>query len=222
MENHEAKDEFLFYSRLSLTELTGLRAVNLEQLLALVKEVPDSCIFHHTHRFLRQHLHLSPEPPNDFAYWVFHALGEARLAEALASIDIVRLDSLRAIREKIASTMEDYMARSVSARQRFASENETFHFLKSVSFIFPTGRTARTLPEFAGQIRQISMDSIYFHMFEARLRLEKGDNDFSLWLAESAGEPEIAEAVSRLDPYTCTAEGLRSRILDIVERRRAA
>jgi len=222
MPTAEAKDEFRFYSRLSLTELTGLRAANLEQLLALVREVPDSCIFHHTHRFLRQHLHLSPEPPNDFAYWVFHSLGEDRLAEALASIDIVRLESLGAIRAKIVSTIEDYLSRSVQAKQRFASEDEAFYFLKSVSFVFPTGRTAGSLQEFAAQIRQITIDSIYFHMFEARLRLEKGNNDFSLWLSESAGEPELAQAITRLDPYTCTAEGLRSRILDIIERRRAA
>lgn len=218
----EANDEFRFSSRLSISELTGLKAYNLEQLVALLKEVPGSCVFHHTHRFLRQHLHLSPEPPNDFAFWVFHSIGEGKLAEALASIDIVRLESIRAIRESIVTTIENYLRENVQARQRFASENEAFHFIKSVSFIFPTGHTAKNLSEFAAQLKVITIDSIYFHMFEARLRLEKGDNDFSLWLSKSAGEPGLAEAISRLDPYTCTAEGLRGQIVAIVERRLSA
>jgi hypothetical protein len=52
-------------------------------------------------------------------------------------------------------------------------------------------------------------------MFEAKLRLEKGDNDFSIWL-RSAGKEEEAEQISRLDPYTFTLEGLRERLLKIV------
>ncbi len=72
----EAKEPFKFYTRLHLTELTGLRAINLSQLAALIRKVPGSSIYHHTHRFLQQHQYLSPEPPNDFAYWVSEILGE--------------------------------------------------------------------------------------------------------------------------------------------------
>ena len=66
----KAKEPFRFYTRLHLTELTGLRVSTLSQLLGLLKEVPELGIYHHTHRFLQQHQYLSLEPPNDFAYWV--------------------------------------------------------------------------------------------------------------------------------------------------------
>lgn len=61
-------ESFRFYTKSNLTELTGLKAVNLTELLELIRAMPGSCIYHHTHRFLIQHQYLSPEPPNDFAY----------------------------------------------------------------------------------------------------------------------------------------------------------
>ncbi|HCD38372.1 MAG TPA: hypothetical protein DEQ77_06580, partial [Candidatus Omnitrophica bacterium] len=68
-ELYKAKEPFRFFTRLHLTELTGLRASILSQFLSLIKEVGGASIYHHTHRFLQQHQYLSPEPPNDFAYW---------------------------------------------------------------------------------------------------------------------------------------------------------
>ena len=70
-----AAEPFRFYTRLHLTELTGLRAAGLVQLVRLLKSVPGGSIYYHTHRFLQQHQYLSPEPPNDFAYWVREILG---------------------------------------------------------------------------------------------------------------------------------------------------
>ena len=49
----KAKQSFRFYTRLHLSELTGLRASTLSQLLELIKKVPGSSIYHHTHRFFR-------------------------------------------------------------------------------------------------------------------------------------------------------------------------
>src|SRR3989338_10309421 len=104
----KAKDPFKFYARLHLSELTGLRATTLEQLLKLIKRVSGSCIYHHTHRFLQQHQYISPEPPNDFAYWVSEVLGEGELGEMLASIDTVQYATIRQLREKIIATIETY------------------------------------------------------------------------------------------------------------------
>jgi hypothetical protein len=51
---------------------------------------PPSVVFQHTHHFLVQHQELSPEPPNDFAYWVATVLQEDELGERLAAVDTVR------------------------------------------------------------------------------------------------------------------------------------
>jgi len=208
---------FKFYTRLHLTELTGLRASNLSQLLKLIKKVPGSCIYHHTHRFLQQHQYLSPEPPNDFAYWVSEVLGEAALGEELASIDTIRFNTIRALREEIIETIEYYIKNNFFSRLKFSSEGEEFHFMKSVSFISPTKYIAYNLSDFAEILKKVTIDSIYFHIFEARLRLEKPANDFSCWIETSLGIKELADRIANLDPYTYTLDDLRQVLINVIE-----
>jgi hypothetical protein len=62
------------------------------------------------------------------------------------------------------------------------------------------------------------MDSIYFHIFEARLRLEKEVNDFSNWIEHSLGNQKLALKIARLDPYTCTMEDLRKTLTALLEK----
>lgn len=214
-----AKEPFRFYTRLHLSELTGLRASTLGQLLSLIKKVPGSCIYHHTHRFLQQHQYLSPEPPNDFAYWVTEILGEDELGEKLASIDTIQHSTIRSLREKIAQTIEDYLRSNAWAKLRFAREGEEFHFIKSLSFLLPTNYIACDLREFVNILKIITVDSIYFHIFEARLRLKKGSNDFSNWFENSIGNKKLADEISMLDPYTHTLEGLRNSLANMIESR---
>src|SRR5215813_11902395 len=44
-----ARDAFRFYTRLTLTRLTGLRASDLAELMEHLRPVPPSVVFHHTH-----------------------------------------------------------------------------------------------------------------------------------------------------------------------------
>jgi hypothetical protein len=218
---NKAKEPFRFHTRLHLTELTGLRAMNLSQLLELIKDVPGSSIYHHTHRFLQQHQYLSPEPPNDFAYWVTEILGEDELGERLSSIDTISYSTIRGLRDKIVETISDYLKDNAMAKLRFAREGEEFYFIKSVSFILPTDYVASDLKEFADILKKVTIESIYFHVFESRLRLEKNDNDFSNWIGTSLGNKELAIRISKLDPYTHTLEGLRNNLVEMVEREAA-
>ncbi|MBU1913364.1 MAG: hypothetical protein KKB22_07520 [Candidatus Omnitrophica bacterium] len=215
----KAIEPFRFYTRLHLSELTGLRASTLGQLSDMIKQVSGSCIYHHTHRFLQQHQYLSPEPPNDFAYWVSKVLGEDELGERLASIDTVQFSTIRRLRDKIVATIEDYLKNNLSAKLKFAGKGEEFHFIKSVSFVLPTNYIAYNLREFTDIVKNITIDSIYFHIFESRLRLEKKTNDFSNWIETSIGDKELSDKISKLDPYTHTLEDLRKTIIKIVEQK---
>jgi hypothetical protein len=212
-------EPFRFYTRLHLTELLGIRASTLPELIRFVRSVPGSSIYHHTHRFLQQHQYLSPEPPNDFAYWVTEALGEEALGERLASVNTVQFGDIRSLREAIVSTMERYAGGYPRALTKSADPGEEFFFMKSVSFILPTRHEARTLEEFAGILEGVTADSLYYHMFESRLRLEKQTNDFSTWFSGSLGDATLAVEVERLDPYTHTMEGLRRSLLRLMRRR---
>lgn len=215
----QAGNPFAFHTRLNLSELTGLKAYNLEQLLACIQKVPGSSIYHHTHRFLQQHQYLSPEPPNDFSYWIHGILGESELSENLVSIDTVEFSSIHELRQSIVKTIQDYLGANPSAKLKFASEGAEFYFIKSVSFVVTTSHVAYNLADFVRILSEITVDSIYFHVFEARLRLGRKTNDFSYWIESSLGDAVLADEISRLDPYSCTMEDLRRNIIQCVERR---
>ena len=210
-------EPFRFYSRLYLTELTGLKAGDLRGLLGNLKTLPESSIYYHTHRFLQQHHYLSPEPPNDFAYWIRSILQEEEVGERIASVDTIQFTSIEDLRRKFIGIIEDYMERT--GKNPDAPEGYEFHFMKAITFVIPTPHYALSLKEFYEIMQRVSVHSIYYHMFEARLRLKRETNDFSNWLEGQLGEKEMAERITRLDPYTHTLEGLRRRILAIAKRR---
>jgi hypothetical protein len=207
---------FFFYTRLNLVELLARKATNLDGLLEGLRYVSGSSIYYHTHRFLQQHHYLSPEPPNDFAFWVTNSLGLDRGGELLASVDTVGFRSIEGLRKRLIDILEpivlDRGYRSVECQ-----EGEEFHFMSCRTFVLPTPYQARDLREFRDVLRKVSINSIYYHIFEARLRLERADNDFSNWF-EGIGQKELAEEISRLDPYTITLEGLRKKIIQQVSR----
>jgi hypothetical protein len=209
-----ARSPFHFWTRLTLTRLTGRRAVDLAELVEHLRAVPPSVIFHHTHHFLVQHQHLSPEPPNDFAFWVTNVLQEDRLGERLAAIDTVQYRSLKQLRTRIATVIEEYL--EANRQLRTAPPGEEFHFMDAVSFLVSTPHRATTLAEFAQALGEVGTGSIAFHLFEAQLRVAGEDNDFSRWLEHELEERQVADAIRRLDPYTYTLEGLRQRLLAIV------
>jgi len=213
----KAKEPFHFGSRTHLTELTGLKAKNLRELVDVLKRAPDAVIYYHTHHFLEQHHYLTPEPSNDFAIWVGDALGDEVLGERLASVDTFGFPNLGALRERLVAIIEEYLSSGSNFRE--AMPGREFHFMKSVSVTLPTSYVAHDLREFVEALRKISLGSLYFHVFESRLRLGRGLNDFSIWLQDSLGETELGEEISRLDPYTYTLEGLRSALIQLIEKR---
>jgi len=210
---------FRFYTRLHLRVLTGLKASNMTEFLELLKKVPGSSIYYHTHHFLQQHEYLSPEPPNDFAHWITNALNEEALGEKVASIDTIQYPAIRYLRNEIIRIIEDYLKKNPRTKLRFASPDKVFHFIESISFVLPTPYIAKDLRDFAEILKNVTIDSVYFHMFEARLRLEMETNDFSFWLGTSLMEEELASKITSLDPYTYTMEALRKKLIELVEER---
>ncbi len=210
----KAREPFHFQSRTYIKELTGLKARNLMELADILKKVPDSVIYYHTHHFFEEHHYLIPEPSNDFAVWVKDSLGEEVLGERLESINPFEFSNLNSFRERIIATIEEHLPNT-----REAMPGREFNFMKSVSIIISTPYVAHDLREFVEALRKISLGSLYFHVFEARLRLGKGMNDFTIWMQDSLEEFELGEDIARLDPYTYTLEGLRSAFIQLIEKR---
>jgi small-conductance mechanosensitive channel len=213
----KAKEPFRFYDRVHLKELSGLKARNLRELTEILKNAPDSIVYYHTHHFLEEHHYLTPEPANDFALWVSDVLGDVVLGERLASVDAFEFPNLGALRERLVNVMEECLAQGSELRQ--APEGQEFHFVKSLSFILPTPYVAHDLREFLEALRKLSLSSLYFHIFESRLRLQRATNDFSLWLEQSLDEPDLANEIAKFDPYTFTLEGTKSQLIRLIEKR---
>ena len=214
---NRALEPFEFHSRLNLTLLTGRRARDLAELVENLKSVPGSVVYHHTHHFLVQHQFLSPEPPNDFAYWVSNILLEERLGEELAAIDVLRFSTIHDLRDALVRVVQAHLDRVTDVRA--APPGMEFHFMRSVSFVLKTGLQAHDLKEFRDALEHASLSSISYHMFDARLRLERGDNDFSKWIETALGEKQLAAALRTMDPYTQTEEGLRGSMIAMINRR---
>jgi len=213
----KAKEPFRFSSRAHLAELTGLKARNLNELVAVLKKAPDAVVYYHTHHFLEQHHYLTPELSNDFAIWVGDALGDEVLGERLATVDAFTFPNLVTLRDRLAAIIEEYVSKGSNFRE--AMPGREFHFMKSVSVIIPTAYAVHDLREFVEALRKISLGSLFLHVFDARLRLGKGLNDFSIWMQDGLGDTELAEEINRLDPYTYTLEGLRLALIQLIEKR---
>jgi hypothetical protein len=205
-------EPFYFYTQFNLVEILNKKSKNVMELLEGIKVVPDSSIFYHTHKFLEQHHYLLPEPANDFAYWISDVLEENTLGEEIGSIDIIEFPSIKELRNRFIEILKEYLRNN---HIRDCPEGSEFHFMACKTFILPTPYVAHNLKEFKEILKKITKSSLYFHIFEARTRLGKVDNDFSRWLRD-LGKDEIAAEVSHLDPYTYTLEGLREKIISVI------
>jgi small-conductance mechanosensitive channel len=212
-----ASEPFYFKTQTHMTDLTGLKASNLQELVKIVKQAPDSTIYYHSHRYLEEQQYLVPRPSNDFSRWVKEALENAELAEKLANLNIFKLKSLPAFKDKMVHIIEEYLQHN--QYQRELVKGREFYFMDSVSVILPTTYAAHDLRELVESLRKISPASLYFHIFESRLRLEGDLNDFAVWLDKSMGEPELSREVTSIDPCAISLEGLRSSLVQAIEKR---
>jgi hypothetical protein len=211
-----AREPFHFNTRTHLAEMTGLKARDLPELAALLKSMPEPVIYYHTHHFLEENQKLKPELYNDFSLWVRNTLENDTLAERLTRFNTFEYRDLLGFRDKTVRIIEEYLARDCC--QREAPRGGEFYFMKSVSVVLPTPYAAHDLREFVEALRRVSHGSLYLHIFESGLKAGRGTNDFSLWLEKYLGEADLGREIARIDPYTYTLEGLRSLLIQTIEK----
>ena len=212
MGNSESKP-FVFDTELRLVVLTGIKVSRIAELRHTVSRIPGSSIFFHTHQVYLAHNFQKPLYYNDFAIWVSQALREEALAEKLAAIDLLAFTTIRELRLAILQTIDDYIETRGESTQP-CRPDEAFHFCRSRSFVMPTGIVAYDVPEFFAKLHLISDASLYFHFFEARLRLGRRTSDFSRWLKDQ-GREDLASAIDGLNPYVRTLAELKQDIVRI-------
>ncbi len=214
MPKSETSDgSFEFRQCVSIIKSTGKRAKNLRELRDLITEISDECVFHHTYKyFLKEHI---LEYTNDFAHWAGESLEESVLAEQLSNIDPYDFKDIQDLRTKIISVIDRYLERFPEPREVIPGEE--FYFNETMTIIFPIGIRVKNLAEFLTAVRYIDTDSIYYHFFEARVRLGGGTDDFSRWIEDAFGKTNLVNRIRTIDPFMHSLEGIRSLIDQAVE-----
>jgi len=213
---HKPGTPFYFNTSEHLMRIGRERATTLAELLQALQTCPEDSIFQHTFRTLQEHHFIRQGFSNDFAHWSLSACHEPVLAEKLASVDVREFTAIEGLRHKMIEIVEDFLQKHPRSASRVA--NEPFYFCASDIVVLPTSFVANSLAGFLDGLKQVSVHSIHHHFIEARLRLHLMSNDFSQWLTEEIGLPRTADSIERIDIYTNTMEGVRQRIVRIVEQ----
>ncbi len=215
--NQPALNPFLFHECVILTMPTGRTAVNLREMLQIVREVDPSVLSYHLWQSRMAIAHPEVEYPNDFAAWAANSLQDGRLAEKLSVIDPFVFEDMEEVREALAEIIEEYMWNLPSVP--WARPGFEFHFCEASTVVLVRPRiVAGTLAEFRSGLADAGIDSIYYHFVDARWRLrEMKTDDFSNWIRDSFGLPELVSALHGMDVWFFTLEGVRKTILELID-----
>jgi hypothetical protein len=204
---------FEFKECISILKSTGEKAKSLRELRDTIAQISDECIFHHTYQyFLKGH---TLEYTNDFAHWAGESLEERALSERLSNIDPYDFKDINNLRNELIEVIDDYL--NVFPEPREAMPGDEFYFNETVTLIFPVGIRARNLAEFLTAMRYINTPTIYYHFYEARIRLGGGIDDFSRWIEDVFGKKELANRIRAIDPFMHNLEEIKQHIIEEVE-----
>ncbi len=207
-------ETFVFRECVYLLKSTGRTAAHLREFKDMLALVPDESIFHHTCQYFLRSPAL--EYTNDFAHWAGENLGERVLAEYLSNIDPYGYATIAELRKGLVEVVDVYLERFPEPRETLPGEE--FHFNEAVTMIFPAGIRARNLAEFLTGIKYVDSNSIYYHFYEARMRLGSAVDDFSMWLEESLDKKELAAKIRSIDPFMHSVEGIREHLVEDIEK----
>lgn len=205
---------FEFKQCASILKSTREKAKNLRDLREIIARVSDEAIFHHTYQyFLKGHIY---QYTNDFAQWAGESLEEEALAEHLSVIDPYEFKTIEDLRGALLAVIDRYLEDFPEPRE--AMSGDEFHFNETITLIFPVGIRAKNLAEFLMAIKYVDAGSIYYHFYEARVRLGGGIDDFSTWIETSLDKKDLAEKVRAIDPFMHSIEEIRKHIIEVVEK----
>lgn len=209
----DAIEPFEFKQTVSILKSAGKRANSIHSLRDLISRVSDESIFHHMSQyFLKEHI---LGYTNDFAQWAGESLEERALAERLSNVDPYAFKTIAHTRKEVMRVIDDYL--SEFPEPRCVLSGDEFYFNETITLIFPVGIKVKNLADFLMALRQIDPGSIYFHFYEARIRLGKGIDDFSRWFKNSLNRKTLVKRIKTIDPFMHNIDGIREHIIEMIE-----
>jgi len=194
----------------------GRAALNLRELLHAVRELGNGVLFYH---FFQSRLITNPpeiEYPNEFSAWAATALQDIKLSEKLSSFDPFEYQNLEAVRQAVTDLLEEYLWDLPTVP--WARPGLEFHFCQASTIVMRSEISAATLRDFCTGLRQVGLDSIYYHFFESRWRLGTREvDDFSYWLETNFELPDLVAAIRNIDIYFYSLQETRKTLLSLIE-----
>jgi hypothetical protein len=210
-----AQHPFLFTGCWELREMVGRSARDEQQLLEAIEEIPPDSLSYHTHSFFLRHKYIAGPYPNDFATWAAIQVRDRVLGEKLGILDPYDFEDLEALRTEIVNIIDEHLSQlQIIPRVIYG---EPFHFMQSRIIEVRTDLEARNLTEFRKILATVDVSAVYYHNFEAILRLGRRMGDFALWIEEQLDLPELAKKISSLDFYMTSLESIRQRIIKLCD-----
>uniref|UniRef100_A0A7C3YXI1 Uncharacterized protein n=1 Tax=Desulfobacca acetoxidans TaxID=60893 RepID=A0A7C3YXI1_9BACT len=216
MLDQPAKDPFLFRECFLMTMPIGIKVGNLRELLHVIREVKESVLYYH---LFQTRLAVSPpavEYPNDFALWAGTALQEIALAEKLSSFDPLDYTNMGQVRQAIVDIIEEYLWETPFVP--WARPGFELHCCEASTVVIRSKISAHNLREFCQALQGVGVDSIYYHFFEARWRLESPIDDFSYWIETNFDLPELVTAIRGIDIYFHNLKEIRQTLINLIQR----
>ncbi|MFP4086827.1 MAG: DUF5752 family protein [Desulfobacteraceae bacterium] len=206
---------FQFSSSASLEMLTGRKAFDIDGLLHLIKTCSESSIFYHTFSAFMKMREVQLPYNSDFAFWAYQSFHETALAEKLMVIDFSEHNNVKRLRNRLSAIIEEHVRHNPDCRKKVG--DDPFYLYDVMRVVYLTDKFAYDLPSFRDAIASISIYSLYYHYIESRLHTKLEWDDFSAWIEESLGMSELARNIRKIDINVYTLEGLRSRIIQLID-----
>jgi hypothetical protein len=206
---------FRFRDAVRLNSPTGISSATLREFRDTVERAEPGVLHHHLREVPLRFTFTFWDYPNDFAIWAANALENHALAERLAVLDPFHERDIEILRERVLEVVEASAGDASSTRP--VPQGQEFYFSSSVSVEFDLGVEARNVVELIACLREVPATSLYYHLFEGRLRTEDGWDDVSLWLLESGFE-RAAERLRDLDIYMASLESCRRVVIELLTR----
>jgi hypothetical protein len=207
-------DPFAFRDAIRLTSPTGVAAATLREFRIGIESADPEVIHHHLRETpLRFPLQIG-NYPNDFALWANVNLKNTTLAERLAVLDPFHERDIEELRERVIESIE--IALDYQGNHQAVLPGHEFFFSRSFSTEIELGTIAYDLETLIDGIHSVPASSLFFHLYESRLRNEDGRDDLSRWLRSSLGAIDVAERLSDLDFYLLSLEDCRSVVVELL------
>lgn len=194
----------------------GKTCTNLRELVDSVRTVSDATLGHHMMRCaLDDHFELY-EFPNDLARWCWDGLGDDALGEQLGLIDPYQCASPAELRAALVNVIEERLWEL--DRVPWCRPGRELHLVESYVIAYDTGERFSTAAALAEAMPQLSLQSLFHHVHEARRRTLGRTDDFSDWLERSGTDPALVNKLRAVDFYFLNLNQLRTAFSNIFRR----